>query len=56
MAFFNEDGANRTLYIGDTISGMRVLEINNGEVVLNKDNMRYKIKTGEQIKIKIPQE
>lgn len=54
-AFFNEDGINRTLYIGDIISGMRILEINSGEVVLNKDNMRYKIKTGEQIKIKVPQ-
>lgn len=56
MAFFSEDGVNKTYYIGETISGMKILEINSGEVVLNKDNMRYKIKTGEQIKIKVPQQ
>jgi hypothetical protein len=53
-AFFSEDGLSKTLSVGETIAGMKILEINKGEVILIKDNLRYRMKTGEQLKVKVP--
>ena len=52
-AIFNEGGADRSISVGDTVGGMKVLEIriSEGKVVLGKGDEKRTIELGTQIKL-----
>ncbi len=52
-AIFKENGADKSVSIGDAVGGMKVLEIriNEGKVVLSKGDEKLTIALGTQIKL-----
>jgi len=45
-AIIEEEGISRCVYVGDTVAGMKVLEIRRGEVILSKGDKRQAIILG----------
>ena len=50
-AIFKVDGADKSVSVGDTISGMKVWEIRSGEVLLDKGGKKRTIALGSKIKL-----
>jgi hypothetical protein len=50
-AILKVDGADKSVSVGDTVSGMKVSEIRSGEVLLDKGGKKYTIALGSQIKL-----
>lgn len=50
-AILKVDGADKSVSVGDTVSGMKVSEIRSGEVLLDKAGKQYTIALGSLIKL-----
>ncbi len=50
-AILKVDGADKSVSVGDTVNGMKVSEIRNGEILLDKAGKTHTIALGSQIKL-----
>lgn len=50
-AILKVDGADKSVSVGDTVSGMKVSEIRSGEILLDKGGKQHTIALGSQIKL-----